>query len=343
MAGLAPAPVAGKVKVGVVGLGNQGLAHVEALKGIGEAELVAVADVDLARAKKVAEEYGVPAAYGSARELCERGGVDAVVVATPDHLHFEPVMAALECGKHVLVEKPMATRLEEAERMAAEAGRRGAILMVNFENRFNPPFAHVKELLRRGELGSPLYMYARLSDTLHVPRRMLSWASRTSVAFFLMSHTADLARWYFERPVREVYAVSVSKVLRDLGTPDAYAAVLRFDEGFALLESGWVLPESSPSIFDFKLELVCTEGAVHVDTEREAIAVAAKSYGYPHLAKLHRVHGLAAGFLREADRHFLRCVLGLSEPAVTAEDGVENVRIIEAVIRSSAEGKPIRL
>lgn len=335
--------MAGKVKVGVVGLGNQGLAHVEALKSIEAAELAAVADADPARAKRVAGEYKVPSTYGSARELCEKGGVDAVVVATPDHLHLEPVMAALECGKHVLVEKPMATRLDEAERMAAEARRRGLILMVNFENRFNPPFAHVKELLRRGELGSPLHMYARLSDTLYVPRRMLSWASKTSVAFFLMSHTADLARWYFEQPVREVYAVSLTKVLSDLGTPDAYAATLKFDEGFALLESSWVLPESSPSIFDFKLELVCTEGAVHVDIEKEALAVATRSYGYPHLAKLHRVHGLSAGFLREADSHFLQCVLDRSEPVVTVEDGLENIRIIEAVIRSSIEGRPVRL
>jgi predicted dehydrogenase len=335
--------VAGKVRVGVVGLGNQGLAHVEAIKSIEAAELAAVADADLARAKKVAGEYGVPAAYGSARELCEKGGVEAVIVATPDHLHLEPVMAALEWGKHVLVEKPMATRLAEAELMAAEAKKRGVILMVNFENRFNPPFAHVKELLRRGELGAPLHMYARLNDTVYVPRRMLSWASKTSVAFFLMSHTADLARWYFEQPAREVYAVSLTKVLKDLGTPDAYAATLRFDEGFALLESSWVLPESSPSIFDFKLELVCTGGAVHVDTEKESLAVATRSYGYPHLAKLHRVHGLSAGFLREADLHFLQCVLDRTEPVVTAEDGVENLRIIEAVIRSSTEGKPVRL
>ena len=324
-------------------MGNQGLAHIEALKSIEAAELVAVADVDLARAKKVAEEYGVPVAYGSAFELCEKCGVDAVVVATPDHLHLEPVMAAFECGKHVLVEKPMATRLSEAERMAAEARRRGLILMVNFENRFNPPFAHVKELLHRGELGAPLHMYARLNDTLYVPRRMLSWASKTSVAFFLMSHTADLARWYFERPVREVYAVSLTKVLSDLGTPDAYAATLKFDDGFALLESSWVLPESSPSIFDFKLELVCTGGAVHVDTEKESLTVATRSYAYPHLAKLHRVHGLSAGFLREADLHFLQCVLGRSEPVVTVEDGLENLRVIEAVIRSSIEGKPVRL
>lgn len=335
--------MAGRVRVGVVGLGNQGIAHVEVLRSIEEVELVAVADVDLERARRVAAEYGVGAAYGSARELCERGGVDAVVVATPDHLHLEPVLAALECGKHVLVEKPMATSLAEAERMAAEARKRGLLLMVNFENRFNPPFAHVKELLRRGELGQPIHAYIRLSDTLYVPRRMLGWASKTSVAFFLMSHTADLARWYFDQPVREVYAASVTRLLSDLGTPDAYAAILKFDGGFALLESSWVLPESSPSVFDFKLELVCTGGAVHIDTERESVTVAARSYSYPHLAKLHRVHGLVAGFLREADRHFVRCVMGRAEPIVTAEDGVENVRILEAVVRSSLEGRPIKL
>ena len=332
-----------KVRVGVIGLGNQGLLHLEALRHIPEAEIVAVADVDRQKAKLVASEQGVPEFYGSAEELCERSRVDAVVVATPDHLHFEPVMAALRAGKHVLVEKPMATSLAEAQAMADEARRRNVLLLVNFENRFNPPFVYVKELLQRGELGSPIHAYIRLSDTLYVPRRMLSWASKTSVAFFLMSHTVDLARWYFNQPVREVYATSVTKLLSDLGTPDAFAAILKFDEGFAVLESSWVLPESSPSIFDFKLGLVCTRGAVHVDTERESISVASTSYTYPHLAKLSKSHGIASGFLVEADRHFISCVLGRSEPAITVEDGVDNVKILEAMIESGKRGQPVRL
>ena len=332
----------GRVGVGVVGLGNQGLLHVEAVKQLPEAELVAVADVDVGRARSVAEAYGVGRYYGSARELCEDAGVDAVIVATPDHLHYEPVMAALRAGKHVMVEKPMATRLSEAAAMAEEARRRGVILTVNFENRFNPPFAHVRELLERGVLGDPIHAYIRLSDTVYVPRRMLSWARETSVIFFLMSHTADLARWYFGEPVREVYAASASRLLRDLGVPDACAAVLRFESGFALLESSWVLPEASPSIFDFKLELVCTKGVARVDTERESIEVVdATGLRYPHLAKHARVHGLVAGFLREAVRHFIACVQGRAEPVVSAEDGVENVKILEAIARSCSEGRPV--
>lgn len=330
--------------MGVVGLGNQGLLHLKVLRQLPEAEVVAVADVELERARRVAADYEVPRSYSSATDLCEDPEVEAVVVATPDHLHFEPAVTALRAGKHVLVEKPMATRLKDAQDMAAEAKKRGVLLMVNFENRFNPPFAYVKELLERGELGSPIHAYIRLSDTLYVPRRMLSWASRTSVAFFLMSHTADLARWYFGESPREVYAASVTRLLSDLGTPDAFAAILRFSSGFALLESSWVLPEGSPSIFDFKLELVCTKGAVHVDAEKESMSVAgASGFAYPHLAKLHRTRWTAGGFLVEADRHFIACALGWAEPIVTVEDGVENVRILEAIVKSGAEGGLIRL
>lgn len=333
-----------KVKVGVVGLGNQGLLHVEALKQLPDAELVAVADSDFSRARRVAEEYRVRRYYGSARELAEDPDIDAVIVATPDYLHYEPVMAVLQAGKHVMVEKPMATRLDEAKAMAEEARRRGLLLTVNFENRFNPPFAHVKELLERGVLGAPIHAYIKLSDTIFVPRRMLSWASRTSVVFFLMSHTADLARWYFNEPVREVYATSVSRLLKDLGIPDACVAVLKFEGGFALLESSWVLPESAPSIFDFKLEIVCTQGVARVNTEKESMEViGASGVSYPHLAKLAKVHGFATGFLLEADRHFLACVQGRAEPVANAEDGVENVRVLEAIVRSSLEGRPLTL
>lgn len=333
-----------EVNVGVVGLGIQGSAHVEALSGLHNVKVIAVADLNFERAKEVARKYKVPKAYDSAYKLAEDPEVEAVIVATPDYAHLEPVMAALKEGKHVLVEKPMATRLKDAERMAAEAKRRGVLLMVNFENRFNPPFAYVKDLLDDGELGVPLHAYIRLSDTIYVPRKMLTWASKTSVAFFLMSHTVDLARWYFGGEVREVYSTSVSRVLRDLGTPDAYAAILKFEEGFALLESSWVIPETAPSIFDFKLELVCSDGAVYIDTQRESLTLCTtKAHAYPHLAKLFRLHGTPIGFLKEADRHFVECVAGRAEPIVKAEDGVANVRILEAIVRSSREGRPVRL
>jgi len=333
-----------KVKVCVVGVGNQGLAHVKALIGMEEAELVAVADLDYGKAKIVAREHGIPRAYGSIEEVVEDSEIEAVIIATPDHAHRDPVIASLKGGKHVLVEKPMATRLRDAEEMAAEAKRRGLILSVNFENRFNPPFAHVKKLLERGEIGDPLHAYLRLNDTIYVPRQMLSWASKTNVAFFLMSHTVDLACWYFDDEVVEVYATSISHVLSDLGTPDAYAAILRFrDGGFALLESSWVLPNSSPSIFDFKLELICSKGAVYVDTQRESMTVSGDSFSYPHLAKLYELHGNIVGFLRSADKHFIESVMGRVEPLVGVEEGVRNVRILEAIIKSSRERRPVRL
>lgn len=333
-----------RVGVCVVGLGNQGLAHLQALREVHLAEVVAVADADFDRARKVASELGVRGCYGSCAEAVEDPDVDAVIVATPDFAHTGPVLEALRAGKHVLVEKPMATNYHDAKAMADEAARRGLLLMVDFENRFNPPFAYIKRALEDGVLGEPIHAYLRLSDTLHVPRRMLGWASRTTVAHFLMSHTADLACWYFGGRVERVYARAVTRLLRDLGTPDSFHAILEFEGGgVAVLESSWVLPEASPSIFDFKVELVCSRGLAEVDTQRESLTITTGRVEYPHMAKIYSVHGRTVGFLREADRHFVECVLGTAKPLIRWEDGVYNVRVIEAILESAGRGTPVTL
>ncbi len=336
-----------RVKLGVIGVGIQGEGHVICIKSLPNAELIAIADVDEKRARYIAERYGIPKVYRSHEELVRDAEIDAVTIATPDFLHKDPVICAAENGKHILVEKPMATTLEDAKAMASAVRKHNVKLMVNFENRFNPAFVSVKETLDRGEIGKPLYAYIRLSDTIYVPTEMIKWSHKTDVASFLMSHTADLARWYFSDEVHSVYAISKREILKSMGidTPDMYVALIKFKRGgSAVLESSWILPRSMPSIVDFKLELICSKGTITVDTQKQGVQLFGEStWSYPSFIRLYSIHGRIVGFLREALGHFVDCIAQDREPLVTVEDGLADVKILDAIRESAAKGKPIEL
>ncbi len=336
-----------KIRIGVVGVGIQGEAHVMCLKSLHNVELIGIADVNEKRARYIAEKYKIPKVYTDYRDLARDKEIEAITVATPDFLHKDPVIVAAENGKHVLVEKPMATSLRDAEDMANAVRRYDIKFMVNFENRFNPPFVKVKEDIDKGILGRPLYAYIRLSDTIYVPTQMIKWSNKTEVCFFLMSHTVDLARWYFNDSVKTVFATSRAEVLKGLGidTPDMYVALLKFKKGgIAFLESCWILPNSMPSVFDFKFELICDKGAVFVNTQNESIERFTEGkWSYPHFMKLYSVHNRTIGFLREALGHFISCIAEDQEPLISVKDGLENVRILCKIRESASKGVSLSL
>ena len=335
------------LRIGTIGVGLQGETHVKCLKALPNAEVIAIADVNEARLREVGERYGIKGRYLDYREMLEKEELDAVTVATPDHLHRDPVIAAVKAGKHVLVEKPLATSVEEAEEMVEAARRAGVKMMVNFSNRWMSYMAIAKEAVESGEMGEPLYAYARLSNTLYVPTKMLKgWASKTKLPFWLMSHTIDRVRWLFNSEVVRVYAVSRSVVLKGMGidTPDFYAALAEFENGaVGNFESCWVLPETRPSIVDSKMELVFTKGSISIDAQAAVIQKAtAESFTLPGILQF-EVYGRPVGFVVEALRHFVESVLNDREPWPSGEDGLRVVKVSEAIVRSAELGRPVEI
>ncbi|MCG0314566.1 MAG: Gfo/Idh/MocA family oxidoreductase, partial [Calditerricola sp.] len=141
-------------RLGIIGAG--GIArevHVPVLRTFSDVKIVAVADVDRAAAERLAGVHGIPHVMTDYRELLARSDVDVVLISTPNHLHAEMAVAALEAGKHVLLEKPMATCAAEAERIAAKARECGRILMVGMNNRFRPDAQQLKRYLEGGAFG----------------------------------------------------------------------------------------------------------------------------------------------------------------------------------------------
>src|SRR5437773_84043 len=151
-----------QVGFGVIGTGIVGGAwHAYVYSHSPKAKLVAVCDLNEQRANEVGQKYGARKVYTDYRELLANPEVQAVSIATPDFAHREIAVAAAEAGKHILVEKPIATTVEDAEAIVNAAKKAGVKLMVDFHNRVNPPFANAKQSIQSGELGKPAYIYAR--------------------------------------------------------------------------------------------------------------------------------------------------------------------------------------
>ncbi len=337
-----------KIGVGVIGAGTWGETHLKAYASHPLVEPVAVCDANADLARQRAEQYGAAHAMSDYHELLARDDVAAVGIATPDFLHRDIAVAAAQAGKHILLEKPMATTVEECLEIKEAAQQAGVKLMIDFHNRFNPPFLKMQAAIKKGELGQPQMMSIRLNDTMFVPTQMLSWAAASSVAWFLGTHAVDLVRWLLDDEARRVYAVSRSRVLaaKSIATPDFYLAILEFTGGaVAQIENCWIMSESYPSIFDFKVELVGSRGTMMADlsTHRMVQKYTQDEAEYPDVMVSPEVHGRPTGFAIESIRHFLDCVIEDREPLVTADDGIAATRIICAVEESARRGEPVEV
>jgi len=332
---------------GVIGVGTWGEYHALTYSRHPGAALVAVCDKDEARAQAIAAKYGAQRCYTDYRELLGDPEIQAVSIATPDFLHREIAVAAAEAGKDTLVEKPLATMVEDAQAIIEAAERAGVKLMVDFHNRWNPPFNLAKATIEAGELGEPKLIYARLNNTLFVPTQMVKWAARSATIWFTGSHVIDLVCWLVGDEVRRVYSVARSGVLKALGvdTPDFFETVLEFGRGaVAVVENCWILPDSEPTLIDLKMQIVGGKGTLQLDpSHHRAIEKYTDKLSYPDVLIMPAVFGQLKGFAVESIKHFADCVIHDQAPMVTGKDGLINTAIICAALRSAETGQPVAL
>jgi len=337
-----------KLGFGIIGLGIWGETHAKTYADYPQVDLVKVCDLRADRARKIAKQYGARGYCTDYREVLADDTIQAVSIVTPDFAHTDVAIAAAKAGKHILVEKPLATSVADCQKIIAAARKAGVKLMVDFHNRFNPPIANSKTAIEKGELGDMRLMTIRLNDTIAVPTDWLSWAGRSSVLWFLGSHCVDVIRWLFADEVKRVFAVSRSDVLkrRGVNTPDFFQAILEMKRGgVASLENCWIVSKSAPVVFDFKLELIGSDGTIYLDlSHHRAMQKYTKAAAsYPDVMCLPTVHGKPLGFCVESIRHFIECVIHDREPIVTGEDGLAATKVLCAIQESAQQGAPVLL
>ena len=140
-----------KVKMAIVGAGIWGENHARIYNAHPFAEVVALCDMNLEKAKEVAHRVNIPQVYSDYNEMFEKSGCDAVAVVTPDFLHADVAVAAAEHKKHILIEKPLATTAEDVHRMVKAIRENGVRAMVDLHNRWSPPFNAAYEAIQRGD------------------------------------------------------------------------------------------------------------------------------------------------------------------------------------------------
>jgi predicted dehydrogenase len=325
--------------MGLVGCGVFGESHLSAIAGIPFIEVTAVTDLVAERSRQVAEQYGVSRIAKDFRELCALKDVDAVSVVTTEDQHLEPALAALENGKHVFVEKPIATRLADAEKMLAAARKTDLILMPGHILRFETKYATVKEQLDSGRLGRVLSIYAR--------RNFSKWQGaiykRTPLALITAVHDIDTMLWYTGKKVKSVRGYDVS--VEPEGRADLTWAVLRFENGtLGVLETAWLLPDKTP-FADVFLQVVTTSGVANIDILNSGLTIWGDDGAeIPDVSYEPRIRGSAYGALREELSHFALCVLEGRKPTlVTAEDGMEALRVGLAIIESARSDREVEV
>lgn len=341
---------------GVIGVGTWGELHARVYANTPGAYLAAVCDRDGARAKQVGEACGAAQVYRDYNDLLADKDVEAVSIVLPDFLHREAAVATAAAGKHLLVEKPLATTEEDCRAIMDAVAATGVTLFVDFHNRWNPLFQPLKEALESGELGEPQRLGYRLDDTLLVPTRMLRWAAQSSPAWFLGSHCLDTLLWLMNSrqaeaggagdTIERLYCVTRSRLLQSLygvNTPDFFDTILEWKSGLvAHLQNGWILPDCGPSIFDLKCEFVGSRGSISIDgSHHRAVQKQTGRLLYPDVLVSPTVHGQPVGFAVESIRHFANCIIHGTKPDVDGLDGLAVTRLILRMEESARNGSPV--
>ncbi len=221
-------------RVAVIGVGSMGRNHVRVYTEMPEAELVAVVDANPEAVEQVGRLYRVPG-YTDFHEMFERERPEAVSVAVPTEMHFAVAMQAIEAGCHVLVEKPIAASVEDAQRLIDAAGRAGLVLMVGHIERFNPAIIELKRRLDAGELGPVFQIHARRLGPY--PARIRD----VGVVMDLAPHDIDIMRYLLGRDVAQIYAKTKSQVNKN--QDDMFIGLVEFqDSTLGLLEINWLTP-----------------------------------------------------------------------------------------------------
>lgn len=333
--------MARKLGAAVIGLGMMGERHARIWAELPQTELLAVYDVRPEPTAALAALYGF-GPCDSIETALNTPGVDIVSICTDDQSHVDPCLLAAREGKHILVEKPLATSVEDADTIIEACAEYKVRLMVGHVVRFDARYQVARQAIEAGEVGEIIQVYGRRNNWLSSGRRI---GPRTSVAFFLGAHDLDLMRWLGGGDVRRVYAESASKALKEIGAEDSIFTVMKFaNDAVGCLETCWAIPDSQPNSLDARLEVVGTKGRVAVRVGSDEVEITGQNgatrpdYTYGPI-----IHDRQYGALRTQLEHFARCVVSEETFLISPADARAAVELCAAIHKSLKTGLPVTL
>lgn len=337
-----------QVNIAIVGLGAFGLWHLKTLLNIPQCCLAAVCDSNAELARQTAEPLGIPAT-DDVRSLLDDEGIAALVLAIPPFAGAEIAAEALQAGKHVFIEKPIAVDYAAACKLQCLSETSGRTLMVGYVERFNPSLRRTRALIRSGAVGNVIKLSSRRASRYEGKPDWV-W-DRCGIVVHVVGHDLDLMRWFMDDDVVRVYAES-GWLRRDVeGQPDTVCATLRFRSGaIGVIESSWTLPSTHPAEEnDTRMDITGTTGVISVDNLDQTIHLCSEEAGYRLPSILRWPGGLDGDVgplswaLKDELIHFVSCIRGDAEPPASAEHACETLRILLAINKATRTGSPINL
>lgn len=337
------------MKVGVIGLG-MGRAHLQAYRAFDQAQIVGIADLDESRLKASAAEYQIERTFADYHQLLALPELEAVSVCLPNNLHAPVVIEALQAGKHVLVEKPMARTPDEARSMqeAAQATGRTLGISMNYRWIVGPDSWYLKHLIDGGRLGQIYYVRAYTLRRRTFPRGHKTWFTQKALSggaalMDMGPHLLDLAMWLAgDYAPLQVSGVARTALMTDTDVDDFGVVLVRMQGGATIyLESTWA-SFTKPGV---GLVVMGTEGGAMLDL------------GAPQGKRL-TLLGADGDTLTETtpvdiqlpytpeasiQEHFIRRVSAGQQPETTPARGLAVVQVIDGAYRSSQSGREVMI
>jgi len=354
-----------RIGLAIVGGGRIGLIRGEIAKRHPQVDWIGLAEKNPERAKLVAEKIGADFVTGDHRELLARAEATAAIIATDEHLHVAPIMAALERKLALFIEKPLATELDQSEQVLKSIQQAGVDAVVGYTQRFRRRWLVAKEKVRAGSLGDVSLVTSRAFMNRLVALdnyRRTDDPSRISPMVISGTHALDIVMWMMEAktPV-EIYARSVDKALGpECRGIDATAGTIAFADG-ALYHAAisWALPVVWPgAVYSLEVGIVGTEGVLTIDdTHRDIVLATARAQGEGYAPDQSRrvdflesyppgdiALGELRGPMREETESWLnRLALGLPTQHATAADGHNRLMLTKAFDLSARLRRPVNL
>ncbi|MGH7724603.1 MAG: Gfo/Idh/MocA family protein [Candidatus Eiseniibacteriota bacterium] len=331
------------LKAALVGVGVAGqVSHIPAWKKLEGVELVALCDRDQEKALRVAQRFGVPVATSNFEDILADPEIDVVDVCTPNYLHAPLAIAALQSGKHVLVERPIARTAAETEKMVKAADKADRLLVCALAHRFREDTKILKKFVDRGELGDVFYTKAgwlrQRTDWRTEEWRQQKQVSGGGVLMDLGVQMLDLALHILGAPAVESVTASAHRAGK-AEVEDSCVALIRLEGGGVLnLEVTWGLLMERDFAY---VNLFGQTGAalwnplrIHKGMHGSLVNVT------PAVDSPRNVYKQA---IEAQIAHFADCVRKGTAPGATGAEMLEVMRLVDAIYRSAEQGREVRL
>jgi len=339
-----------RINLGIIGTGWCGGIRAESAYANPLVDELHIADTRPERLEEMKPKCLPTSATTDYREILNNDTISAVMIsATPETTHYPMAKEALEAGKHVFLEKPIAIELSEADELIAISKEKNLKFSIGYSQRFNPKYAYIKQSLEDGTLGEPVSALVSRHITRSLGKK-ISGRVKLSPAAMEATHDLDFVLWCLlpAKPVK-IYAQNVYKFMKERGVnvPDCTWIIVTMDNGLAFtIGAGWILPEGYPNFSTTTLEMVGTKGALLIDDSHRDVVLNTEDNGiqFPMSSMPGEYVGhVYAGPMAAETHHFIEAA-ALDKPVlVTADQARAVMEVYIAADLSAERGEPVNL